>query len=375
MLRNKPYSYALAISLFAGLVAVVGALVLDLPLRDPDGVAGPSYIRLPAIVVGALLADILPRAWYRTPRMIDFFQTAWIITRQRWSWARLRLVVIGLGCFYISYVAYRNIKSFLPSVTDPWADGPLAALDKALFLGNRPGTVLHDVLGEGLAAHVLSWIYVVYLFFVPITLAAALVWTTHVRKGFFYVTALCLNWVLGVASYYVLPAYGPRYFPSQQGQFFDLPETGVNSLQKGLLDARNFVISDPQGTDAVYGIAAFASLHVSVVFTAALVAHRLGLHAWMRWTLWVYLAGTALATIYFGWHYLADDVGGVLIGYVSVAIGAMAVGYERPWGLGRIHDDSDVPVPGIHDDDDEAADVGSTSAETEPSRDSADTHS
>lgn len=364
MLRNRPYSYALAIALFAGLVAVVGALALNLPLRDPDGVAGPSYIRLPAILLVAVLADILPRAWYRTPRMLDFFQTAWIIAQQRWSWARLRLVVIGLGCFYISYVAYRNIKSFQPVVTDAWADAPLADVDRALLFGNRPAEVLHEIMGTGFAAHALSWIYVVYLFFVPITLAAALVWTTQLRKGFFYVTALCLNWVLGVASYYVLPSLGPVY--RRPGDFYDLPETGVESLQGGLLRGGWSVLADPYSTESVYGVAAFASLHVSVVFTAALVAHRLGMLSWIRWTLWAYLAGTVLATVYFGWHYIADDVAGVFIGYLCVVVGAMAVGYEKPWGLGRITDDTAVSVPGIHDDAD---------PDPEPSRDSADTRS
>lgn len=342
---HRPYAYAIAIAMLSGLIAAVGALVLDLPLRDPDGVAGPSYIRLPAIVLVALLADIVPRAWYRTPRMIDFFTTARTILGQRWSWARLRVVVIGLGCFYLSYVSYRNIKSFLPAVTEPVYDDFLAATDRLLLFGHRPADVLHDLLGVGVSAHVLSWVYVSYLLFVPVSLAAALVWTTNVRRGFWYVTALCLNWLLGALSYYAIPSLGPGYV--RFGDFSDLPDTGVAALQEGLLRSRIFVISDPIGTEAVQGIAAFASLHVSVVVTAALIAHRLGLHSWIRWTLWTYTGLTVLATIYFGWHYLADDIGGALIAYLSVAVGAKATGYE-PWSLRRIPQTPDAD-PSAHD--------------------------
>jgi hypothetical protein len=61
-MARRPYAFAIWVAVAAGVVAVVGALLLDLPLRDPDGVAGPSYIRLPAIVLAALAADIVPRA-------------------------------------------------------------------------------------------------------------------------------------------------------------------------------------------------------------------------------------------------------------------------------------------------------------------------
>ena len=289
-MARRPYAFAIWVALGAGLAAIVGALLLDLPLRDPDGVAGPSYIRLPAIVLLALAADVVPRAWYRTPKMINFFTTARLIIRERWTWARVRLVIIGLGCFYLSYVAYRNIKSFLPFVNRGLHDGILSATDQFLAFGNRPAVLLHDLLGTGFAAHALSSVYVFYLFFVPISLAAALVWSGDAHKGFWYVTALCLNWVLGAASYYILPSLGPAY--AHPGDFTTLPDTGVASLQESLFLSRVDVLTDPHATTAVHGIAAFASLHVSVVVTAALIAHRIGLHRWLRTALWFYTGVT-----------------------------------------------------------------------------------
>jgi hypothetical protein len=333
---QRPYTFVIWVAVAAGIVAVIGALWLDLPIRDPDGVAGPSYIRLPAIVLAALAADILPRAWYRTPKMVNFFSTARIIIRERWTWARVRLVIIGLGCFYLSYVAYRNIKSFLPFVNSNLHDDFLGDMDRWLLFGNRPAVVLHDLLGVGFSAHVLSSVYVFYLFFVPISLAVALVWSRDVRKGFWYVTALSLNWVLGAGSYYILPSLGPAY--AQPSDFTMLPETGVAALQESLLMGRYAVLTDPHATSSVHGIAAFASLHVSVVVTAALIAHRLGMPRWIRIALWGYTGFTVLATVYFGWHYLADDVAGVIIAYLSVALGAMATGHSM-WSLRRIPDE------------------------------------
>jgi hypothetical protein len=112
----------------------------------------------------------------------------------------------------------------------------------------------------------------------------------------------------------------------------------VAALQESLLMGRYAVLTDPHATSSVHGIAAFASLHVSVVVTAALIAHRLGMPRWIRVALWAYTGFTVLATVYFGWHYLVDDVAGVVIGYLSVALGAMATGHSM-WSLRRIPDD------------------------------------
>jgi membrane-associated phospholipid phosphatase len=40
----------------------------------------------------------------------------------------------------------------------------------------------------------------------------------------------------------------------------------------------------------------------------------------IRWAMWVFLLLTVVATAYFGWHYLMDDVAGLAIGWLSVVI-------------------------------------------------------
>src|SRR5699024_12777308 len=64
-LRRWPYTFAMALSLLVGAVAVASSLYLDLPLQDPDGFLGPSYIRLPLLALGfggsGLLVAAVPR--------------------------------------------------------------------------------------------------------------------------------------------------------------------------------------------------------------------------------------------------------------------------------------------------------------------------
>jgi membrane-associated phospholipid phosphatase len=42
-----------------------------------------------------------------------------------------------------------------------------------------------------------------------------------------------------------------------------------------------------------------------------------------------------VATIYFGWHYVVDDVAGVAIGAVAVWGGALATGHDLPAAVRR----------------------------------------
>ena len=110
----------------------------------------------------------------------------------------------------------------------------------------------------------------IFLPFVPASLAAALVWSDDLSRGAWYASALSLNWIFGTLSYYAPPSLGPIYV--EPYRFFDLPTTAVTGLQDALWGNRVEVLADPHATQSVHGIAAFASLHTSIVFTAALVA-------------------------------------------------------------------------------------------------------
>ncbi|NOJ60031.1 phosphatase PAP2 family protein [Arthrobacter sp. 260] len=224
-------------------------------------------------------------------------------------------------------MAYRNLKSFLPFLRDRLTDSMLVDTDRWLAGGGNPSDVLHDLLGTGFTAEFLSVVYVSFLIFVPVSLAVSMVWSDDLSRGAWYVSALCFNWILATAAYYLLPSLGPIYV--EESSFTDLPMTATSDLQESLYENRLEVLVDPNATQSMQGIAAFASLHVSIVFTAALMAHLVRLPRPFRWLLWAYVGFTGLATVYFGWHYILDVPAGLAIGALSVWLAAMATGIIR----------------------------------------------
>ena len=316
----RPYTLAAVLALSSVLVSIAVAARFGLPLRDPDGFLGPAYVRLPAAVLAMIVIDVVPRAIHRRSRVLD-------VLRERYGRERIMLVAAGLAVFYLCYVAYRNLKGALPFARPDVVDLQLLELDRVMAFGSDPAVVMHAVLGTGVVAYVLSGVYLVYLGFVPLSLAAALVWGRSSRTGSWYVTALCLNWLLGAATYYLVPSLGPVFV--RPDLYEGLPPTGVTAMQEDLASARLAVLADPVGAEGIASVAGFASLHVSVVFTAAIVAHRLGLLRILRWSLWVFLGATILATAYFGWHYLIDIVAGLALGAVAAAAAEHSSGRDH----------------------------------------------
>jgi membrane-associated phospholipid phosphatase len=269
----------------------------------------------------------VPRAVRRRRDGVAFGRAVRQVVTERWSRRRLRVVLIGLVAFYTTYLSYRNLKSFLPFLVDQNHDAALLSFDRGLTGGQDPATWLQNVLGTGVVAHVLSSAYLFYLAFVPISLGAALILASNPVPGMWWVTALSLNWVIGAATYYLLPAVGPAFF--NPAIVSGLPETGVSALQDALVLHRAQVLADPFATAEVQSIAAFASLHVSVVFSAALMAHLVRVPRGLRLALWGFFGLTLLATVYFGWHYVIDDVAGLVIGALAVVLSAALTGHWR----------------------------------------------
>ena len=317
----RAYGFAVVLALGLATAAYVVAEVHHLPLRDPDGAIGPAYVWLPTVIALAIVIDVLPRTVRRAWSAGGLRNALVAVWRERWPVRQLQLVLVGLGSWYLTYAAFRNLKSFLPFVRDGVDDAAVASADRVLAFGRDPADVLHDLLGTGAAAHLLSFFYVAWIVFVPLTLAVAMVWSRNIALGSWYVTAIAVDWVLGVGTYYALPTLGPIY--REPEQFADLPRTWVTSLQETMHAERLEAIANPFATSSVQTIAAFASLHVGILTSACLVAHLAGLHAVWRWGLWAFLAVTVVATVYLGWHYLIDAVGGVAIGAVAVWLSAV----------------------------------------------------
>ncbi len=255
---RRAYVLLVGNAVLMGAAAIIVAIIYDKRLIDPEGsFLGPSWLRLPLLLLGALLLDMLPRTlWYSkmNPRLMPG------IVRERWRrhWTRERLTLVGLGvsCFYIVYVSYRNLKSFLPFVRETKYDRELHMLDRMLLFGHDPATFLHGALGDTVAAYPLSYIYLWFLPLVPLAVTAWLVWSRNLSYGYWFVTSQCVAWTLGTASYYALPTLGPGL--EYTWLYEALPNTPTSQLMDSLVNGRHAVIWGVSA-DAVQSVAGFAS--------------------------------------------------------------------------------------------------------------------
>jgi hypothetical protein len=328
--------YRRAYSLLVGVAAVMGALALvvsiryDQPLLDPEGkFLGPSWARLPILLCLAIGIDLLPKAvWSSRGRPGSLMPAVRERLRTHWNRERITLVVLGVVCFYVTYVSYRNLKSALPFVMDAMYDRELHQLDRVLFFGHDPSTALHTLLGTNLAAYFLSYIYLWFLPLVPLALMAWLVWSRNLSHGYWFATSQCLAWSLGTFSYYALPTLGPglEYPPL----YSDLAKTPTNDLMDSLVRARQQIRLggyDGQGVEGIVNsVAGFASLHCAITLLVALMVQYTLQSRVLKIVFWTNFAFTVVATVYFGWHYLADDIAGVMIAFISFYVGGVASG-------------------------------------------------
>ena len=349
--------YRRAYTLLVGVAAVMGVLALlvsiryDQPLLDPEGkFLGPSWARLPILLALAIGIDLLPKAiWTSRGRPGSLMPAIRQRLRTHWTRERITLVVLGVVCFYVTYVSYRNLKSALPFVMDAMYDRELHQLDRVLFFGHDPSTVLHTALGTNLAAYFLSYIYLWFLPLVPLALMAWLVWSRNLSHGYWFATSQCLAWSLGTLSYYALPTLGPglEYPPL----YADLAKTPTNDLMDALVRARQQIRLggyDGQGVEGIVNsVAGFASLHCAITLLVALMIQYTLKSRVLKIVFWANFGFTAVATVYFGWHYLADDIAGVMIAFISFYVGGIASGQKFEKRSLRSHSTtttSQVPV-------------------------------
>ena len=313
-----------AVRLTASLWAVVVAFVVvtvvrseqvGIPLRDPDGAMfrrrlAAAVILLVVVAVGDAVVRTALEGWSWRGSMDRL--------RARWTGHRTVLVGSGLLAYHVVYVSYRNLKSW--DSFNPPRDPDLLALEQFLFLGHSPAVLLHDLLGSHEAAVVLAVVYRSFTYLVPLSLVGTLALVPRVREAYVFLCSAVWVWILGVGSYYLVPTLGP--FASAPGDFAGLTPTPITATQAEYLAERSHLLAEPGAGDAFASISAFASLHVAFTCMVLLMSRY---YRWRRTAvaLTVYLAVVMVATIYFGWHFVVDDVAGVLLAFAAVRLGRL----------------------------------------------------
>jgi hypothetical protein len=290
---------------------------VDIPFRDPHGkIFRANLPQAAEFLLAFVVVDVVVR-WLRRRSQ---GATLWSTTRARWTPYRIAMILAGLVAYFVVYLSYRNLKSW--DAFNAPKDDMLLRWDRWLFFGHSPAVLLHDLLGEDLAARALSYLYESFSWLVMIALIAALAFTPTVRQAYVFVTAAMWAWILGVGSYYLVPSMGP--FHAAPAEFAGLTPTSIQDTQHTYLEQRAHLLAHPQASDAFAQISAFASLHCALTCLIFLMARYYGLRL-AAWLSGLFLLGTMLATIYLGWHFAVDDVAGLVIAWVSVQLAKLTV--------------------------------------------------
>jgi hypothetical protein len=305
------------------MVAVFAAIAwarsrqVDVPFRDPHGKLFTSKIVSTAETLLLFVVIDIAVRWFRGRK--DGV-SLWQSIRSRWTPYRIGMIALALVTYQVVYLCYRNLKSW--DVFRTPHDDLLLRWDRGLFLGHSPAVLLHDLLGQDLAARLLTDLYESFSTVVTVALVAAMAFTPTVRSAYVFVVAAMWAWILGVGSYYLIPTLGP--FHAAPEEFAGLTRTSIQSTQTSYVEQRDYLLAHPQAHDAFAQISAFASLHCALTCLVFLMARFYGLRV-LSWAAGVFLAGTVLATVYLGWHFAVDDVAGILIAWISVQLGKLVV--------------------------------------------------
>lgn len=308
---------ALALVAVFAVIAWARSRQVDIPFKDPHGkLFRAKIVSTLEILLLVILADAVIRSFHRGAS----WRTPWHQLRERWTLERSALILLALVAYYVVYLCYRNLKSW--DVFNAPKDDMLLRWDRWLFFGHSPAVLLHDLLGQDVAAKVLTALYESFSNLVTLALVAALALAPTARKAWVFVASAMWAWIIGVGSYYLIPSLGP--FHVAPGEFAGLTGTSIQHTQHAYVAQRAQLLAHPQAHNAFAQISAFASLHCALTFLIFLMARYYGLRK-VSWLLAVFLAGTVLATVYLGWHFAVDDIAGLAIAWVAFRLGRLTV--------------------------------------------------
>jgi hypothetical protein len=262
-------------------------------------------------IVGLLIALLMLRLLHlregRALKRLVPHQVTWKIFREHWLTRSAVLfdlrMVIAVAYMFLLFI---HMKHLIPWVNDNMLDAKIFRFEEKLF-GGVPAEQLQSLFGTG-AAHFLSLGYTSFFGYLAVVLTIFIVqrqrdWTLEFLSAFF------LLWLGALLIVYLLPTTGPCFFDPSTVQY--LPETEVSILQSDLWRHKMILETNPNAPNAMYLISGLPSLHLAAIVLGSLYLSRIG-KVWAGLS-WLFAALTVVTTIYFGWHYVLDDVLAVLL--------------------------------------------------------------
>ena len=261
-----------------------------MPLRDPNGVSVARFTSAAALVAVLIGLDIAFRGG-----------------RRRWTPARVLAVVSALVSFYVTYLAYRNLKSVVPLLRpDELFDAPARRpRPRACSPGSDPAALLHSVLGtRDRRPRAVGRLRGCSSSSSRSRSAFALVVLPNLRAGLFSPPRSSLNWVLAAGE--LLPAAVARADLRRAGRVRRAPDHRRDGhLQALLLEQRMEFLRDPAAAGPRRASAPSPRCTSRSSSPPRWRPTCWGFGRYVKIAVWVLFALTVAATIYLGWHYVA----------------------------------------------------------------------
>jgi membrane-associated phospholipid phosphatase len=232
------------------------------------------------------------------------------------------LLVRALPVFIYLFLimsAYSGLKVHIGDFNDYSWDRAFADMDSALFFGTDPWTLVHAAFPGIVWGKIFNIFYHLW-FFVMFGIwfwVAGMPGNDRSRVGFLFASGFC--WAIGgIVIATAFASVGPCYYERLLGdpRFSGLMHTlrGYDLMAIAVQDEWwDLFVTKSNGVGA--GLSAFPSMHCTYATLFALFGfsrdRKLG------WVLTIFAAFIYLGSVYLGWHYATDAIGGIVIGVCS----------------------------------------------------------
>jgi hypothetical protein len=275
---------------------------LALPVGSPDQFAVLGFVLLLSLVhfvFVAVLVSMVRARYFQHPR------TRQVDTRALWSSLTVNPVFFCLGTMglFVGVTACGNLVEIYRTRAGTWHDAALWGLEHELF-----AVLLASPLNVPA-----FWDTVYFMVWSGLFLGSSLLFVTGQKSRFFLlVTALVWSYLLTRVTAIYFPTQGPVFF---MPEMFNLSGTVSADTQRAL--ALYMAGQIPQN-GLLPGTMAMPSLHVGMPFLMTFLLARGLPH-----TLWLTIPWFLLnwaSTVFLGWHYAVDGVGGIAIALVALGL-------------------------------------------------------
>lgn len=210
-------------------------------------------------------------------------------------------------------------------------DPALSDLDRALFLGQDPWKVMHDLFGFYPVLSILIGCYVLWSTIMLGTIVVAAFSRRNKLARMQFLIAHLASWFLiGIVAATLLSSAGPVYYANLglgdryaplmailDSHAATYPQNSLRILQTLLWE----LYTAPQGGFSV--ISAMPSMHVASSMVIALYAFTFS--RWLGWLMTGFAALIFIGSVMLAWHYFLDGVVAVaMVGLIWAASGTLA---------------------------------------------------